>query len=525
MGFWRNNRPYGRRRPKGPPPRLRPPPTPRREYIDPKLHNIKRTTRYLSQNTMQSTKLQVDFHLICIIKRFPADVVCGSRIPTTYNRYTTHLINRECHRRGFYTHQGPIIHRPRLPPFSPIIHDIYEDLLVTPQKEPAFDSSSYSHPELFLKLALLLLFTLSFLSWCTGHHYELSQLQRILSDLFQLNASKNIFHLLSGGYSVFCNLPLLFHTTNLPPILHLVQLSHQLHSFTSALSSSFYYNPDFFLLYRRLLIDGVLYSGITLILYTLFKRHTFPHHYKRFGAYIHIIYQRIHVDPCKHQLQSTSNTIKHNTNFSIRRFLLLYVSLIICLRIPLNIMSTNNNTSNDTTPSNQQPDRLAEILNAVTGVRTDINRLSSRIDVLERPSNDTTSPVLPGGNNPIPPQQNVQPHNVWDEATAPISPLGASTSNNTNGSNDKNNAPSIPSPPTARPNNTDGFTTVVHHRHKNNNAHALVSSVQYCKKNCPANHFGELAALISSAVHAHEIFDTFTSWGQAPKGTGAAKRP
>ena len=56
-------------------------------------------------------------------------------------------------------------------------------------------------------------------------------------------------------------------------------------------------------------------------------------------------------------------------------------------------------------------------------------------------------------------------------------------------------------------------------------AHAKVSSVQYCKNNCPDEKFEELATLISSAVHAHQIFDTFSTWGQGPKGTGAAKLP
>lgn len=56
-------------------------------------------------------------------------------------------------------------------------------------------------------------------------------------------------------------------------------------------------------------------------------------------------------------------------------------------------------------------------------------------------------------------------------------------------------------------------------------AHAKVSSVQYCKTNCPDEKFDELATLISSAVHANEIFNMFSTWGQGPKGTGAAKHP
>ena len=55
-------------------------------------------------------------------------------------------------------------------------------------------------------------------------------------------------------------------------------------------------------------------------------------------------------------------------------------------------------------------------------------------------------------------------------------------------------------------------------------AHAKVPAVQYCKKHCPDDKFGELAALISSTVHAHEIFDTFSTWEQGPS-TGAAKLP
>ena len=86
MGFWRNNRPYGRRRPKGPPPRLRPPPTPHRERIDPMKHKYENTERYHTQQKMKTTKLQIDFHMICIVKVLPAIKLCGSRIA---NRYYT----------------------------------------------------------------------------------------------------------------------------------------------------------------------------------------------------------------------------------------------------------------------------------------------------------------------------------------------------------------------------------------------------------------------------------------------------
>ena len=466
MGFWRNNRPYGQRRPKGPPLRLRPPPTPRRERIDPTLHNINRTKRYITQQYMTSTKLKIDFQLICIIKRLPADSICGSRRPTTWG-YTTHLFNRECHRRGFYSYQGPLQHRPRLPSYSPIVHDIYRDLLDRPLNEPTSEISSYSHPEFFLKIALLLLLSLSSLAWCTCHPYELSQLYLILSRQISTLPTNYLFQRLSVGYLAFCNLPLLFHTTNLPPIIHLAQLTHHFQSFTTTLSTSIYYHPDFLPLYRCLVIGGVLYSGITFILYTLFKRHTFPHRYKVINNSIHVIYQRGHYHPRNSRLQPTSNTIKHNTNFSLRRFLLLYVYVIICLRIPLNIMSTNNNNSAAQPPN--QNDQLAAILNAVTGVRTDIDRLSSRIEVLESPPRTNNSTTATGVSAPAPnhQQQALQPDNVWDQATAtaPISPLGAST---THGSSSNNAAPSIPSPPASIIDNTDTFTTVQRRRNKNN---------------------------------------------------------
>jgi hypothetical protein len=55
-------------------------------------------------------------------------------------------------------------------------------------------------------------------------------------------------------------------------------------------------------------------------------------------------------------------------------------------------------------------------------------------------------------------------------------------------------------------------------------AHAKEASVLYCKKNCPADRLAELAALISSAVHTHEIFSIYATWGASPKDTGTTSR-
>ena len=131
-------------------------------------------------------------------------------------------------------------------------------------------------------------------------------------------------------------------------------------------------------------------------------------------------------------------------------------------------MSTNNKNSADQPPT--QNDQLTAILNAVTGVRTDLDRLSSRIDVLESPPrhNNRTTSTGASAPPPIQQQQAVQPENVWDQATstAPISPLGAST---THGSDSNNAAPSVPSPPASIIDNNNTFTTV-QRRCNNNNA-------------------------------------------------------
>ena len=464
MGFWRNNRPYGRRRPKGPPPRLRPPITPRRERMNPIEHKIENTARYQNLQTMNSTKLQIDFHLICVLKLLPADKICGSRITHRLYTTTTHHVSRELHRRVYYSNQGPLLKRPTLPPYSPLIHHLFEDLMDTPQNEPTISSSSYSHPELFLKMALLLIFFTGLLSWCTCLTYQFSQKKGILNALMFLNA------LLSVGSFVIGDFPHHFDPQSWTQLLF-SQLDNPI---ASSFTSSYPYLADYFPVYRLALIEGVLYSGITLLIYTLFHRHTFPHRFKRIDNTIHIIYQRhkYHINPHPTTLQQHNKPkrIKSNTNFSLLRFLSIYVQLLVFVRIPITIMTDNNNNSD------LQPDRLDAILNAVTNVRTDLNLLSSRIDSLEQPTNNPTN-----NNNNVPPP-NVLPttnhDNVWGAATAPISPLGASTSNNTNGSTTNNGnvnndpPPSIPSPPASvLPTNTDadGFTTFIGKRNTNNN--------------------------------------------------------
>ena len=155
---------------------------------------------------------------------------------------------------------------------------------------------------------------------------------------------------------------------------------------------------------------------------------------------------------------------------------LLITSILTSLRLRYHLftypikhhVSTNNNNSAAQPPN--QNDQLAAILNAVTGVRTDIDRLSSRIEVLESPPRTNNRTTATGVSAPAPnlQQQALQPDNVWDQATAtaPISPLGAST---THGSGSNNAAPSVPSPPASIIiDNDDTFTTVQRRRNNNN---------------------------------------------------------